>query len=82
MSDYTPSTEKIAEAWQYANGVCDCCRNGFHKSDYEAFNRWLAEIKADAWEQGFEAGEMDAHRPIGHQECTPNPYRTNQEDTV
>lgn len=73
MGDYTPRTETVREAWQYANGACDCCRNGFHKPVYEAFDRWHAEelrkAKAEALREAAERLEestrADANNYIG-----------------
>lgn len=41
---------------------------------------WLEQVKADAWEEGFDAGERDAfdlNENPGH-ECIKNPYRQEQ----
>jgi len=44
VSDYTPTTEEVSQQW------------GWNYPDYdntqEQFDRWLAEVKAQAWEEG------------------------------
>lgn len=49
------------------------------------FDRWLESIKADAWDEGHEAGDDDGYSTAMHEERgvgedlstpTPNPYRT------
>ena len=49
-------------------------------SAYAEFNRWLRQVKAEAWDEGFDAGERDAfdlNENPGY-ECIPNPYRQEQ----
>ena len=48
MSDYTPTTEEVRAVYnsdEFGNpaGLNDSCPE---------FDRWLAEVKADAWEEG------------------------------
>ena len=43
------------------------------------FDRWLKQIKAEAWAEGFDAGERDVwehqHKEDGWDaDCIPNPY--------
>lgn len=44
MSDYTPTTEEVRE--EYAD-----CTAGMYDA-YAEFDRWLAEVKAEAFAQG------------------------------
>ena len=47
-----------------------------------AFDRWLAGVKAQAWDEGFDAGRDDlgaAQVAIEHGE-DKNPYRGGRED--
>ncbi len=59
MSDYTPTTEEVWRAyinWEYGGPGAE-------------FDRWLAEVKAEAWADGASAGCMcSVAEP-------PNPYR-------
>ncbi len=45
----------------------------------EEYNFWLNNIKAQAWEEGFDAGERDVHEhELTHwddSDCIQNPYR-------
>lgn len=43
--------------------------------------RWLDEVRAEAWDEGFDAGERDAFDLDENpdHECIPNPYRQEQD---
>lgn len=48
----TPTTEQIRSAWTDPEpGVSD---EQFYSA--EAFDRWLATVKAEAWQEGFNDG--------------------------
>lgn len=76
MSDYTPTTDEVREAW--ADSRWDPF--GERKwSDHAAeFDRFLAahdrEVAARAWDEGAEAGRLNTyeHRPGREMR---NPYR-------
>ena len=53
---YTPTTEEVRRV--YAIDSYSDARNAMRG---ERFDRWLAEVKADAWEEGYAAGDADAH---------------------
>jgi hypothetical protein len=61
VSDYTPTTGDVRARYVRDHGA-------HFVSDWAEFDRWLAEVKAQAWEEGhgafYEAGRG----------C-PNPYR-------
>lgn len=46
MSEYTPSTAEVRETW--AEFVSD-----YYEGAYQDFDRWLASVKAEAWDEGF-----------------------------
>lgn len=62
MSDYTPTTEDIRAGWEYATAVIG-------DEGTAQFDRWLAEVKAQAWEEGNLAED------IGPSMRASNPYR-------
>ena len=69
MSDYTPTTADIeAEYGRIGNGP----------ERRAAFHRWLAEhdreVKAEAWENGYDAGVEDLRDADGWR-AVVNPYR-------
>ena len=64
MSDYTPSTEEVR-----ANYLPP--RTEIQDAD-EQFDRWLAEVKAQAWEEGYTQGNNDMY---DGDFPPPNPYR-------
>jgi len=52
MSDYTPSTRRVRAA--YVHGVGGSTwYEGKAESLQKDFDRWLAEVKADAWDEGW-----------------------------
>ena len=65
MPDYTPTTEEVREL--FTNGISR------HLTYAGAeFDRWLAEVKAEAWAEGASAGCMcSVAEP-------PNPYRQGE----
>ena len=51
MSDYTPTTEEIRRAVTSFNEYFDHPRAA--EFDGDLFDRWLDEVKADAWDEGW-----------------------------
>ena len=81
MSEYTPTTEVVRHAVAFERE-----RLGEPRPiKPEAFNRWLKQVKAEAWEEGYSASESEwMHTldgppvPEGEKcpECSKgNPYR-------
>lgn len=73
MSDYTPPTEVIRDAVSFPRE-----RLGEPRPiKPEAFDRWLNEIRAEAWEEGHNAGQHNEHeyRPG---RVMVNPYKETQ----
>lgn len=62
MSEYVPTTDEVRDSYdyQYMLGMSETSRT-------HEFDRWLAEVKAAAWAEGFWAYEG------------PNPYREEKE---
>ena len=75
MCDYTPTTEEVRGA--YEGQLIKVGDNAYQLLD-EAhakaeFDRWLAEIKAEAWEEGYAHGNADAFTEARLDR--DNPYR-------
>ena len=74
MSEYTLTTEDIRIA-------CEMALSGLYPnaSRREAFNRWLGQVKAEAWDEGFSEG---VNHDLGDWENAPsiinNPYRQEE----
>lgn len=77
MSEYTPTTDEVQRS--YWRGTA------FHSVDHikedAAFERWLKQVKAEAWAEGFDAGEQDVwehqYGEAGEdwdKDCISNPY--------
>ena len=80
MTDYIPETNDVR--MNYVDGTRQLHGKNMRLEDvYSEFDRWLAEVKAQAWEEGFDAGEHDVFGRIAKVEwdkehtCIPNPYR-------
>lgn len=73
MSDYTPTTEEVRN--QYS-GLSTAHSNhaGQVYINFAEFDRWLAEVKAQAWEEGYDSG---AER--NYMDSPSNPYRQGEE---
>lgn len=79
MSDYTPTTDDIQRlVYEYGS-------SSTVKITWEDFNAWLAQVKAEAWEEGFNAGEGEAYEHEARLQwsmphtCAKNPYREETE---
>ena len=72
MTDYTPTTEEVRAA--YEGQLIKIGENRFEFIDeaqaHSEFDRWLAEVKAQAWQEGW-----DTKPP--YQEIN-NPYRQGE----
>lgn len=65
MSDYTPDTERVRNGYTY------------YGDDGGEFDRWLASVKAEAWDEGFLlATRNNPNKP--HPMLRMNPYRTEE----
>jgi hypothetical protein len=54
---------------------------GFREEDAEEFDQWLTKVRADAWDEGFDAGEADVWNHVTFDEdCTENPYREKNDE--
>ena len=73
MSEYTPTTEEVRADY--------CLLADVSRPRQLQFDRWLAEVKAQAWEEGNFAEDigpdMRASNPYRH--LTDNPYRQGEE---
>ena len=71
------------EFWFDAAGYTVLDWKGNFSSDAEArkaFDAWLNSIRAEAWEKGYDAGEMCAMGAMDDDhECFDNPYREGAE---
>ena len=50
-------------------------------SDYAEFNRWLQQVKAEAWDEGHESAALRIPEGVWHDVAAPhpgNPYRQEQ----
>ena len=69
MTDYTPTTEEVRSYFR-----------GSSFSRGEQFDRWLAEVKAQAWEEGSDAYilKITGHSTNGGFLRLDNPYRQGE----
>ena len=65
---YTPTTEEVREGYSAEYDGCDCENCQY---DRIAFDRWLAEVKAQAWQEGWDT--KPPYQKIN------NPYRQGEE---
>lgn len=80
MSDCTPNLATIESA--YVNWALLADR-GIDASEAAAeFDRFIADVKADAWDEGWSAGYTDAvddEHPQATGRHEPNPHRIERE---
>lgn len=75
MSDYTPTDLEVKVAFMAAAG-----HKTFRGERHEAYDRWLASVKAEAWDEGYDSGDSDGFYAgeqggIHDKDRETNPYR-------
>lgn len=79
MSDYTPTTEEVREAWIIARYWDDYelfdIDEKMRDEESAQFDRWLKQVKAEAWDEGFDAGVDN----VVLKEFVFNPYTIKSE---
>lgn len=75
MSEYIPTTDEVQRSYWRGTAL----RSADHIKEDAAFERWLKQVKAEAWREGFDAGEQDVwgheHNEDGWDaDCISNPY--------
>jgi hypothetical protein len=72
---YTPTTETIRSGYaDYWNGDAVPTGHGDRVRFREQFDRWLATVKAEAWDEGHGSG-LQAGFDLGASAFEDNPYR-------
>jgi hypothetical protein len=66
MSDYTPTTEEVRDAF------CEAYPNHLSGLKSKEFNQWLAEVKAQAWDEGYVSSDDYYGNSV-------NPYREEEQ---
>ena len=75
MSEYTPTVGELRQAYVEASGA-SMAQESYYAEQVAEFERGLARIKAEAWDEGAQAGSADARAVNpGYPAPTPNPYR-------
>ena len=67
MRDYVPTVGELRQAYVEASGA-SMAQESYYAEQVAEFERGIARIKADAWDEGFRAGR-NGHSPY------VNPYR-------
>ena len=76
MTDYTPTTEEVRYKYSWWTDK-NLVARGLEPTDTLAeFDRWLAEVKAQAWEEGYAHGNADAFTEARRDR--DNPYRQGE----
>ena len=75
MSDYVPTVGELLQAYVEASGA-SMAQESYYAEQVAEFERAIASIKAEAWDEGAQAGSADARAVNpGYPALTPNPYR-------
>ncbi len=72
---YTPTTEEVMKIYRWSVATERYGLNAVYKKldiQEAEFDRWLAEVKADAWDEGYTQGNNDMYNGDFP---THNPYR-------
>ena len=74
MSDYTPTTEEVRDAFAE---IKEDDFVGWFKAE-AGFDRWLAEVKAQAWQEGYKQGSLDNYGSSSDVKYADNHYRKGE----
>ena len=84
-SDYTPTVGELRQAYVEASGA-SMAQESYYAEQLAEFERGIARIKAEAWEEGNRAGASDQAAWDGWRYCPgdkhpiPNPYREDDDE--
>jgi hypothetical protein len=67
VSDYPLTTEEVRNAFSLMED------DAATQENFQNFDHWLAEVRAQAWEEGYAAGDADAHTE--NRLDSPNPHK-------
>lgn len=75
---YTPDHDAVCDAWASRYDGEHTGATGAERRGYEAeFDRFIAAIKAEAWDEGYNAGELcGLTAEQSDHACPINPYRS------
>ena len=78
MDDHTPTTEDVRDGFAWLCGHGD--EDGYDESRARAFDRWLMEVRAEAWLEGEAAGWRAGATTAdsGVEILNHNPYRPRE----
>jgi len=82
--DYIPETKVVEADYIHSNFIVRAGFGNTNETYSLEFNRWLKQVQAEAWAEGFDAGERDVWEHERNEdgwdsECTPNPYLEESE---
>ena len=84
MSKYTPPTEETRAVWAIwcEYGGLTSAPSGLTDDHEDEFNRWLEQVKAEAWHEGYGSGrdDQEAETRTNQMHATLNPYRQEPGD--
>ena len=77
MNDYTPPTEQVREIYSEIRHESTGLGLDPHRAE---FDRWLEQVKAEAWHEGYGCGrdDQEAETRTNQMHVTLNPYRKAQ----
>ena len=72
MSDYVPTVGELLQAYVEASGA-SMAQESYYAEQVAEFERGIARIKAEAWDEGYEAAAR--YHDLDTEFSEPNPYR-------
>lgn len=81
MSEHVPTTEEVREQFAECRGCYICDGNDAELVHGAEFDRWVAVMKAEAWQRGVDEimTDMRAAYSIDILSYGPNPYLEGNE---
>lgn len=79
MSDHAPTTDEVRASWfSKESGLAVSAMSTISSGEYTGFDRWLEQVKAEAWAEGYSYCFDMERRGIDNVSLRDNPYRKGE----
>lgn len=84
MSDYTPTLAQVRDFWASDGNLQPAAKSYEYGEGCAEFYRFIADVRADAWDEGLQAGWEECQNPDPFvndwwDSKAPNPHRIEGE---
>lgn len=84
MREYTPTMAQVRQFWASDGALQPAAKSYDFEESAAEFDRFIADVKADAWDEGLQVGWEECQSPGPFvndwwDSEAPNPYRIERE---